>query len=83
MFHAIQCTNVPPGASGSYMTTAKLSVAGGTPEIKSGGRTSPPSQVWTVGIAPPLENALLVSSNGAVFLLDGIGGAGGMRGSGA
>src|SRR5438874_478148 len=50
MFHMIQCVNVPLGASGSSMMSAKLFASAGTPPIRSGGLMLRLSQVYTDGI---------------------------------
>src|SRR3989338_7244573 len=45
IFHSVQCTQMPAGASGSSTINARESAPSGTPENSSGGFTSSPSQV--------------------------------------
>src|SRR6476646_6263725 len=56
-----QWVNVPPGASGSSTTNARLAVPAGGPAHCSGGEWSPPSHVYIRGIACPAANAELIS----------------------
>src|SRR5438874_695747 len=60
MFHTSQCVKVPPGASGSVISSAKLCAVCGTFVKSSGGVTFAPLQVYFCGIEPPLANAGLV-----------------------
>src|SRR4051812_4494479 len=63
MPHTVQCTNVPPGASGSVTISAWLLVSRGRRDQASGGLTpfSAPSQGNLVGIVPPALSAGLGS----------------------
>src|SRR5215472_8701357 len=56
-----QWVNGLTGASGSMTVRARLSVPAGTPLQLSGGETSTPEQVNSVGMVPPFVNAELVS----------------------
>src|SRR3989338_8258357 len=60
IFHKIQCTKVPMGASGSSMTSARLLAAAGTSSKLSSGFAFSPSQVKREGILPPSSNAPVV-----------------------
>src|SRR6266849_2744157 len=62
MFHATQCTQVPLGASGSSVMSAKLLVLAGTADQLKGGDMSEPSHVYFGGIIPPISNAELFRS---------------------
>jgi hypothetical protein len=53
MFHAVQWTNVPPGASGSFTDSASDRVPGGGADQRSGGETPLPSHVYGFGIDAP------------------------------
>lgn len=59
--YTTQCTNVPPGASGSSTIKARLRVEVGGSVHDSGGDWFAPSQVKSRGIDPPASNAWLVS----------------------
>src|SRR5262245_58184716 len=59
MFHATQCTHVPPGASGSSTTSAYVAARGGAPLHESAGDTFAPSAVNFAGIDAPSLNAVL------------------------
>src|SRR5260370_127743 len=61
MLVTIQWVNVPLGASGSSTRIAMLLVPVGTFDHDSGGVFSPRSQVYSLGIAAPLSNALDVT----------------------
>src|ERR671931_1329048 len=62
ILNSVQCTNVPPGASGSSTTSTSSRAPPGTPDQASGGESPLPSQVYCRGIAAPSANAELVSS---------------------
>src|SRR5690606_656907 len=55
-----QCVNVPLGASGSSMMSAKLCACSGISENVSGGLTFWPSQVYFSGMLSPCWKAVLV-----------------------
>src|SRR3990170_4162119 len=59
--YSTQCVKVPPGASGSSMTSANAFVSAGAPSQASGGETLSPSQVYSAGIVSSLPNASLTS----------------------
>jgi hypothetical protein len=61
MSYVSQCVNVPFGASGSSMMTAKLRAPAGASAIVSGGAWSLPSHVNCLGITAPSANAELVN----------------------
>src|SRR6201999_930360 len=63
IFHITQCTQSPPGASGSSMMSAKLTVFAGAPLHANAGEVSPPLQDSSRGISPPAANAVLLSAN--------------------
>src|SRR3990170_2319321 len=73
MSYSTQCVNVPPGASGSSMTSANAFVSAGGPLHDSGGETFSPSQVKRAGIASSLPNASLVTENTVASLPTGDG----------
>src|SRR5262249_2205847 len=56
-----QWLKVPPGASGSSTTRARLRALSGTPSICIGGILFSPYIVYLFGIFPPSVNPLLVS----------------------
>src|SRR5260221_12624429 len=58
-----QCVYVPFGGSGSSTRTAMLLVPAGTFDHASGGDTSGPSQVNSLGIAAPSGNAYDTTSS--------------------
>src|ERR1700756_322221 len=58
--HTSQCVNVPPGASGSVTSSARLRAVVGTLLKSSSGETAVPLQVYFCGIAPLLAKAGLV-----------------------
>src|ERR1019366_5483009 len=62
-FHNTQCTQVPAGASGSSMISAKLTVRAGDPLHSSAGETSAASQLCFFGISAPGANAVLLSAS--------------------
>src|SRR5690242_1356684 len=53
MANAVQCTNVPPGASGSWTTSTSSRAAAGAPDQRSGGEVPAPSHVKRRGIVAP------------------------------
>src|SRR4051812_26767581 len=57
----IQCVKVPPGASGSSATMMKPFVGTGAPDHERAGDTSPPSQLYFTGIAPPAGKLVVVT----------------------
>ena len=64
--HTVQCTNVPPGASGSPTKIATSAAFAGTPAHDSVGRAPAPSQVNCLGITPPLRKLALATASGVV-----------------
>src|ERR1019366_7959113 len=62
-FHSTQCPQVPAGASGSSMISAKLTVRAGASLHSSAGEKSASSQVCFFGITAPGANAELFSTS--------------------
>ena len=56
MFQRSQWVQVPPGASGSSAISVSDCVREGAPSQVSSGERSAPSQVYLVGMTPPLGN---------------------------
>src|SRR5512135_1006122 len=61
IFHRIQCTNVPDGASGSSKISASVSACAGIPSNENTGRAPCPAHVYLSGMSWPSANAVLVS----------------------
>jgi hypothetical protein len=59
-FHTSQCVKVPPGASGSVTSNARLRAVRGTLPKASGGDTFNPLQVYFCGIVPRLAKTGLL-----------------------
>src|SRR5258708_3590512 len=76
MSHASQCVNVPPGASGSVTSSARLIAFCGTLPKSSSGDTAAPLHVYFCGIEPPSAKAGLV----IVIAPVGAGGSGALPG---
>jgi hypothetical protein len=66
MLYKTQCTQVPPGASGSSTINAMLATPDGNPDQCKSGETSAPSQVYCGGIVSPSRNAELDISSLAI-----------------
>jgi hypothetical protein len=65
MSNKTQCVNVPPGASGSSIISAKLFVFAGAPLHFSCGETFSAEQVNFAGMFAPSVNAAVIRVNGA------------------
>src|SRR4026208_1491370 len=63
MLYKTQCTQVPMGASGSSMISAKDCVPAGGSFHARGGETLRPMQEYLAGMDCPLANASLVTVN--------------------
>src|SRR3972149_3648018 len=68
MFHTVQWSHVPIGASGSSTIRTMLFVSCGTPSMINGGFTSSPSQVYFAGISLLFSNAALVTDRSFINL---------------
>src|SRR5258707_7044517 len=67
----VQCTNVPPGASGSSTTIATRWAEAGTARHVIGGGTFSPSHVYLAGMRWPSAKASLDTSMSGIVVVSG------------